>query len=189
MIFESGAPDANGYISTDAQRLDPSCLAIEKPQNFDTSNCYEPHRDVITDQSQIAIYETVLGDTNADITHVLLHADTYLKENRIPPQGFTNNQANLIEPQTLPAGVNGDADFNAVNNQDGNGSDTVHYQVAVAGQTGPYSVEAKLHYQAIQPAFVNSLHADAGKVNRFKVMCSENPPVVETLTQTSAVTN
>lgn len=189
MIFESGAPDANGRISTDAKRLDPTCLLIEKPQGFDASNCYEPHRDVITDDSQIAIYETVLGDTNANITHVLLHADTYLKENRIPPQGFTNNQANLIEPQTLPAGLNGDADFNAVNNQEGSGSDAVHYQIAIAGQPGPYSVEAKLHYQTIQPSFVNSLHADAGKVNRFKVMYAENPPTVETLAQTSSVTN
>jgi hypothetical protein len=189
IIFESGKPDANGYISTDAKRLDPVCLAIEKPQNFDYSSCYEPHRDVITDASQVAIYETVLGDTNGDITHVLLHADSYLKENRIPPQGFTNSQANAIEPQTLPAGVNGDADFNAVNNQEGSGSDTVHYQVAVAGETGPYSVEAKLHYQAIQPSFVNSLHADAGKVNRFKVMYAENPPSVETLAQASVVTN
>jgi hypothetical protein len=189
IIFESGKPDTNGYISTDAKRLDPVCLAIEKPQNFDSSSCYEPHRDVITDASQVAIYETVLGDTNGDITHVLLHADSYLKENRIPPQGFTNSQANAIEPQTLPAGVNGDADFNAVNNQEGSGSDTVHYQVAVAGETGPYSVEAKLHYQAIQPSFVNSLHADAGKVNRFKVMYAENPPSVETLAQASVVTN
>jgi len=189
VIFESGAPDANGYLSTDAMRLDPICLAIEKPQNFDSSNCYEPHRDVITDQSQIAIYETVLGDTNAEITHVLLHADTYLKENRIPPQGFTNNQANLIEPQTLPAGVSGDTDFNADNNQEGSGSDTVHYRVSVEGQNGPYSVEARLLYQTIQPSFVNSLHADAGKVNRFKVMYAANPPAVETLAQDSAVTN
>jgi hypothetical protein len=189
VIFESGTPDANGRISTDAKRLDPACLAIEKPQGFDSSNCYEPHRDVITDPSQIAIYETVLGDTNANITHVLLHADTYLKENRIPPQGFTNSQADAIETQTLPAGVNGDADFNAINNQEGSGSDTVHYRVAVAGQTGPYTVEAMLHYQAIQPSFVNSLHADAGKVNRFKVMYAENPPLVETLASASAETN
>jgi len=185
IIFESGAPDANGRISTDAKRLDPVCLAIEKPQNFDASTCYEPHRDVITDDSQIAIYETVLGDTNGDITHVLLHANSYLKENRIPPQGFTNSQANAIEPQTLPAGLNGDTDFNMLSNQEGSGSDTVHYQVAVAGETTPYSVEAKLHYQAIQPSFVNSLHADAGKVNRFKVMYAENPPSVETLAQTN----
>jgi hypothetical protein len=189
IIFNSGAPDANGYISTDARRLDPACLAIEKPQNFDSNNCYEPHRDVITDDSQVAIYETVLGDTNGDITHVLLHANSYLKENRIPPQGFTNSQADSIEPQTLPAGVNGDADFNSINNQEGSGSDTVHYRVAVAGQNGPYTVDAKLHYQAIQPSFVSSLHADAGKVNRFKVMYSENPPVVETLASASALTN
>jgi hypothetical protein len=189
VIFESGAPDANGRISTDAKRLDPACLVIEKPQGFDSNNCYEPHRDVITAPSQIAIYETVLGDTNADITHVLLHAASYIKENRIPPQGFTNSQADSIEPQTLPTGVNGDADFNAANNQEGSGSDTVHYRVAVAGQTGPFSVEAKLHYQAIQPSFVNSLHADAGKVNRFKVMYAENPPLVETLASASAESN
>ena len=189
IIFESGAPDANGYISTDAKRLDPACLAIEKPLDFDSSACYEPHRDVITDDSQVAIYETVLADTNGDITHVLLHADRYLKENRIPPQGFTNSQANSIEPQTLPAGLNGDVDFNADNNQEGSGSDTVHYLVNVAGQTGPFSVETKLHYQAIQPAFVNSLHAEAGKVNRFKVMYAENPPTVETLASTSANSN
>ncbi|MDX1824601.1 MAG: hypothetical protein R3354_07770, partial [Thiohalomonadales bacterium] len=189
IIFESGKPDANGFISTDAKRLDPVCLAINKLQDFDSSACYEPHRDVITDDSQVAIYETVLADTNGDITHVLLHADTYLKENRIPPQGFTNSQANTIEPQMIPAGVASDADFNADNNQEGSGSDTVHYQVAVAGQAGPFSVEAKLHYQAIQPSFVNSLHADAGKVNRFKIMYAENPPTVETLASTSAESN
>jgi len=189
IIFESGAPDANGRISTDTKRLDPACLTIEKTQGFDSSACYEPHRDIITDDDQVAIYETVLADTNGDITHVLLHADSYLKENRIPPKGFTNDRAKSIEPQTLPAGVNGDADFNVLNNQDGSGSDTAHYRVAVAGQAGPYRVEAKLYYQAIQPSFVNSLHADAGKVNRFKVMYTENPPVVETLAQTSAVTN
>ena len=189
IIFESGKPDTNGYLSTDTRRLASECLVIEKPQDFDSSACYEPHRDVITDDSQIAIYETVLADTNGDITHVLLHANSYLKENRIPPQGFTNSQADAIEPQTLPAGVNDDADFNAFNNQEGSGSDTVHYRVAVAGQTGPYTVEAKLHYQAIQPSFVNSLHSDAGKVNRFKVMYAENPPVVETLASTSAISN
>ena len=85
--------------------------------------------------------------------------------------------------------MNGDADFNSINSQEGSGSDTVHYQVAVAGQTGPFSVEAKLYYQTIQPSFVNSLHADAGKVNRFKVMYAENPPIVETLASTSAVSN
>jgi hypothetical protein len=189
VIFESGAPDANGRISTDAARLDSNCLAIEKNQGFDSSNCYEPHRDVVTEPSQVAIYETVLGDTNANITHVLLHADTYLKENRIPPQGFTNSQADSIEPQTLPAGVTGDADFNALNNEEGTGSDTVHYRVDVTGQTGPFAIEAKLHYQSIQPAFVNSLHADAGKVNRFKIMYAETPPSVETLAQASAATN
>jgi hypothetical protein len=89
----------------------------------------------------------------------------------------------------LPAGINGDADFNADNNQEGSGSDTIHYRVSVEGQNGPYSVEARLLYQSIQPSFVNSLHADAGKVNRFKMMYATNPPTVETLAHDSAATN
>ena len=62
IIFESGKPDSRGYISTDAARLKADCMAGHKLEGFDSSLCYEPHRDVINDESQVAIYETVLGD-------------------------------------------------------------------------------------------------------------------------------
>ena len=185
-VFESGKPDARGYISTDEARLKADCMSQQKLDGFDSSLCYEPHRDVITDASQVAIYETVLGDINDDITHTLLQAAQYLKDNRIPPIGFTNATAAAIEVQTIPAGVAGDSDFNCVDAAEGCGADTVHYRVDIGTQTGPFTVEARLLYQATQPGFVDGLHTDADRVNRFKVMYAAVPPSVEVLATATA---
>jgi hypothetical protein len=186
VIFDSGAPDASGKISTDAARLDPDCLASNKPPGFSNDDCFEPHRDVIDDDSSVAIYETVMGDTNDHITHVLLHASTYLKDNRIPPAGFTNARADSIEPQTKPAGIGNDSNFNWSNNQEGSGTDTVRYRVET-GRSGTFNIEAQLLYQSVQPAFVDSMHTAAPRVDRFKSMVAQTPPRVEVLatTQTS----
>ena len=183
VIFESGKPDARGYISTDEARLKADCMALDKLEGFDSSLCFEPHRDVINNPSHVAIYETVLGDINGNITHTLLRGAQYLKDNRIPPLGFTESVAATIETQTIPAGVTGDGDFNcgAGTASEGCGADTVHYQVDLAGHTGPYAVEARLLYQATQPAFVDGLHTVGDRVNRFKVMYDAVPPSVEVL--------
>ena len=185
IIFESGKPDARGYISTDAARLKADCMAGHKLEGFDSSLCYEPHRDVINDQSQIAIYETVLGDVYDNITHILLQGSQYLKDNRIPPAGFTNSKATTIEPQTVPSGVSGDNDFNCVSTAEGCGADTVHYQVNIEGQSGPYKVEVRLLYQATQPGFVDGMHNVGDRVNRFKLMYDAVPPSVEVLATTT----
>jgi hypothetical protein len=181
IIFESGKPDSRGYISTDAARLKADCMAGHKLEGFDSSLCYEPHRDVINDESQVAIYETVLGDIHDNITHTLLQGARYLKDNRIPPSGFTNSKAAKIEAQTIPSGVAGDDNFNCVGTTEGCGMDTVRYQVNTEGQTGPYTVEVELLYQATQPGFVDGMHNVGDRVNRFKVMYDAVPPSVEVL--------
>ena len=183
VIFESGKPDSRGYISTDIKRLKSDCMSIDKLDGFDSSLCYEPHRDVIYEPSQVAIYETVLGDVNDSITHTLLRGAQYLKDNRIPPAGFTESKAATIESQTIPSGVTGDGDFNcgAGTVNEGCGADTVHYRVDNSGQAGHYTVEARLLYQATQPGFVDGMHTDGDRVNRFKVMYDAVPPSVEVL--------
>ena len=186
-IFESGLPDASGRISTDEDHLRSDCLAIAKSDSFSNDVCYEQHRDVISEQEQIAIYEAVLADSNNDITHILLHANSSLKDNRLPPRGFTNAKANAIEVQTVPVGVGADVDFNHNGGQEGSGSDTVHYSVAVDGYSGPYTIETRLLFQAIRPSFVNSMHTDAGRVNRFRVMYETIPPSVEVLANDSTI--
>jgi hypothetical protein len=185
VIFESGKPDARGYISTDAARLKADCMSAQKLDGFDSNLCFEPHRNVINDESQVAIYEAVLGDVNDDITHTLLLGSQYLKDNRIPPRGFTNSMASVIETQTIPSGISGDDDFNCLTTTEGCGADTVHYQVDINGQSGPYTVDARLLYQATQPAFVDGMHNNGDRVNRFKLMYDAVPPSVEVLAVTT----
>jgi Calx-beta domain len=181
LIFESGKPDSRGYISTDDARLKADCMAGHKLEGFDSSVCFEPHRDFINDESQVAIYETVLGDVNDNITHTLLQGAQYLKDNRIPPQGFTNSRAATIETQTIPSGVDGDSNFNCTGTIEGCGMDTVRYQVDIEGQAGPYTVEVELLYQATQPGFVDGMHNVGDRVNRFKVMYDAVSPSVEVM--------
>lgn len=187
VIFESGRPDSEGRISTDEGRLAADCMSSEKLEGFSNDGCLEPHRDEIHDPEQVAIYESVLGDTNNHITHTLLLAKSYLKDNRIPPAGFTSSRAYAIDSQTVPVGVGGDADFNCVGTTEGCGTDTVHYHIPVSGLNGPYTIEASLLYQSIQPGFVDGLHAHGQRVDRFKLMFDEKPPAVEVLASDTAV--
>ncbi len=143
--------------------------------------CYEPHRDVINDASQVAIYETVLGDIHDNITHILLQGSQYLKDNRIPPAGLLTARLQRLKRKQFQQVLTGDNDFNCVSTSEGCGADTVHYQADIEGQSGPYTVEAKLLYQATQPAFVDGMHNAGDRVNRFKVMYDAVPPSVEVL--------
>ena len=185
-VFESGAPAADGRIATDSDALAERCFAAEKPVDFSNDGCYEPHRDRIDSEQQVAIYETALADTRGHITRVLLYADTYLKDNRIPPRGFTSE---AVVGATGVVGVTSDADFNRDADGEGNGEDAVHYLVPLAGASGPFTVEARLLYQAIKPAFVKKLSANSGRVMRFKQMYQMLPPTVETLATATAVSN
>ena len=186
-LFESGAPAADGRIATDSAALAERCFAADKPADFSNDGCYEPHRDRIDSEQQVAIYETALADTRGHITQVLLYADSYLKDNRVPPQGFTSG---AVVGATHIVGVSSeDTDFNRDTDGEGSGSDSVHYLVPLAGATGPFSVEARLLYQTIKPAFVKKLSATSGRVMRFKQMYQMLPPAVETLAAATAVSN
>ncbi|MDX1347763.1 MAG: Calx-beta domain-containing protein [Thiomicrorhabdus chilensis] len=201
-VFESGGVDANGRLAKDNDTsgfIQSACLEINKETGFDSlaDGCYEAHHDEINDANQVQIYEPVLGDVNGDITHVLLHANTYIKDNRIPPIGWTldNRHANPITPGQFDDDVTGLAagDTNFATGKDGAGSDgkdTVTYTIDTNGFTGPFDIEVELLYQSIRPSFVYSMHADdvehggiegESHVRRFKYMYEENPPVPEVL--------
>jgi hypothetical protein len=183
IIFDSGTPDADGRISTDSASLASGCMAVRKPSGFDSSACYEPHRNTITDASQIPIYEMIMSDTNNDLTYILLYADQLLKDNRIPPAGFSTSSANF-EPDTSVIGVGADSNFNLLNAVEGSGSDAVNYRIDISGRSGPFTVEANLLYQSIRPAFVHSMQSQVSRVDRFKTMYEQVAPTVETLATT-----
>ncbi|WP_127471140.1 hypothetical protein [Thiomicrorhabdus aquaedulcis] len=194
-VFESGAVDANGRIAKDSKFTQSECLSVTKDDaTFDYTTCYQPHQNLINDPNQVAIYESVLGDVNQDITHVLLHARQYLKDNRIPPMGWTqaNRHPNPVDVNIYDDGIVGlaqaDANFasgaNTVNGADG--KDTLTYQVNIASVALPLRIEARLLYQTIRPSFVDALHADQhiegdSHVRRFKTMYAQTPPTPSVL--------
>lgn len=183
VIFESGKPDSNGYLSTDAKHLQKECLSVNKNSiQFDFSQCYEPHHNFVNSAEQIAIYEPVLGDVNGNIAYVLLHADHYLKDNRIPPKGFARSRVPENADTAILGSAISDTDFSPETNTAGSGQDTVHYKINVSGQTGSFSIQANLYYQAVRPAFVYGLQSSGSpRVDRYKQMYTEVPPTVELL--------
>lgn len=183
VLFESGDVDAAGRISLDAGHTRPGCLASAKEGTAqDYADCYEPHRDVIESSEQVAVYEAVMGDLHQRVTYVLLYANGYLKDNRLPPIGFDRKQLDA----DATAGVFGlaarDPDFSPDYPDLGSGGDLVRYRVMVGEPSGPVTIEARLLFQSIRPAFAEMLgESQDARVTRFGAMYVQVPPIVEVL--------
>ncbi len=133
LVFESGAPDAQGGI-----------VGVgEQP---------EPHYDLITRQDEVQVFESIMADTDGNPTVQLLRAARYLKDNRIPPVGF---------PETLflddTVGVIGEARTDGSFGRNASGSDVVEYSIVAEEWNGPYDVVATLYYQSIKPDFIRNI--------------------------------
>jgi len=74
VIFESGALMPDGRIEENNNDADPLR--------------YELHYEEITSPDQAQIYESVMVDRNDAVTTGLLNGLRFIKENRIPPEGF-----------------------------------------------------------------------------------------------------
>ncbi|MBD3640896.1 MAG: hypothetical protein HUJ18_07860 [Marinobacter sp.] len=178
-VFESGFPDSNGHLVTDAVYTSDECMSIEKPADFDSDACYQGHVTAVADEADIPVYEVVMGSTTGAITHVLLYAAESLKDNRIPPVGFDSA---AVPEAVRPQGVEGDADFNEGNS----GTDTVSYRLALPeGVAPPFQVESTLFYQTIRPTFVAAVHGEHPWIQEFESVVSLNPPRAEVLASVS----
>jgi hypothetical protein len=145
VIFESGRSQADGTITGD---------------DGDEKNLFEPHYDVISQQDQVQIYESVMRNTDGAVTYTLLRGAGYIKDNRLLPKGFDKNTA------AADIAVRGAAET------DGNftgGADLVTYQVPVGTHSGPFTITAELLYTTVSHAFMQDLDQDAAlpRVGRF----------------------
>jgi hypothetical protein len=145
VIFESGAVAADGSISGNDNDADPAA--------------YEPHYAAISDPDQVQIYESMMGDTEGQVTTTLLRGAGYLKDNRLLPTG--------LDKESAPAdiAVYGEAledpDFVA-------GGDRVQVRVSLGDAQGPFTVSAELLYQAIGYRWADNLRGfDAQEVVDF----------------------
>ncbi len=162
VVFESGARQAAGTIAGNAADADPTA--------------FEPHYDVITAPDQVQIYESILGNSDGEVTYTLLRAAQYLKDNRLLPAG--------AEKAALPADVAvhgeaaGDPNF-------AGGSDLVTYQVHVAGASGPFTLSAELLYEPLSYGFVREMQAAgtelAERFGGYYSAADKSPLVVATI--------
>jgi len=137
VVFDSGKPLENGAIAGNDND--------ESPQGF------EPHYREITRPDQVQIYESLLRDTDGNVTYTLLRASTYAKDNRLLPAGFAKQTA----PSAIAVhgGALTDVDFQG-------GGDSLTYRVNTTGFEGPFTVRAELLYASLSYSFLEDLRKD-----------------------------
>lgn len=131
---------------------------------------YEPHYNIIKQNHVSQIYEMAMGDVNSNFTSVLERAAVVLKDNRIPPLGFTTQHA-AYDTAVISADALADPDFNKVNNIEGSGKDAVHFHVPVAGIYGTIKVKTVIFYQPIPPKWLDELFTfNTNEIDAFRAM-------------------
>jgi len=117
---------------------------------------YEPHWNVIRDSLQVQIYQNIPKDTYGNKTYTLLRIAGYLKDNRIPPAGFTVG-GTYYDSTAIIGEAASDPNFNKTATEEGTGSDVVSYRIGGLDSLNAYDGEVRLLYQTLTPRFVEDL--------------------------------
>jgi hypothetical protein len=117
---------------------------------------YENHHQIIRNEEDVQIYEMVFADINGDKTTILERGYEILKDNRIPPNGFST-QHMAYDTVSIVGNAEEDINFNIENATEGSGSDLVYYTIALNGYMGPLSAKARIYYQTTPPAWMSEM--------------------------------
>lgn len=130
---------------------------------------FQPHHQVITDESQVQIYEELMADTTGKINTSFVGTDKHIKNNRLLPKGWKPDG-----PMAEVSGPHGEAELDleyvTLNPAGSRGSDTVIYRIPLNDRTRrAVSVRAVLYYQAIPPYYLNE-RFNVGKGPQTKLL-------------------
>jgi len=137
LVFESGKHNLDGTITGNAADEDPMA--------------YEPHYDLITVADQVQIYEPIMVNSDGDVTYTLLRAASYIKDNRILPNG--TDKASL--PTDIAVYGEASEDTNFIG-----GSDMITYQIDISNAQGPFTFNAELLYEPLSYRFMVDMFTD-----------------------------
>jgi hypothetical protein len=161
-VFESGSWDSlTGAIDSLAQP-------------------YETHHDIITRQNQTQVYQALMQDVDSAVTWTLLRGASYIKDNRIPPEGFTPGGPHYDSTRIVGLAEQ-DPNFNRSDGSEGTGVDTVIYRIDQLEESQSLTLNAQLLYQSVAPRFVLDLFQyDTPAVNLFKsyYLAADKAPIV-----------
>lgn len=173
--FPSGYPSRRAVVQfvvtgTSNDTLFKSGLFSNDYRVVGESNQFEGHHNTINQNNVPQIYEMVMGDVNSNVTTVLERAANPLKDNRIPPLGFTSSHSTYDTVKIVGSAYT-DPDFNKTNSVEGSGEDYVHYHVPLNGFNGSIMAKAKVYYQSVPPKYLDEMFAlNTTPINTFKTM-------------------
>ena len=137
---------------------------------------YEPHYDLITNQDQVQIYEGVMVDVDQQVTNTLLRASGFIKDNRIPPQGFTTTHLSY-DTTAIVGSAFLDENFNKENLVEGTGSDIINYRFPIT-LPSIYKINAQVCFQTIKPGVAEQLASiSEPDINQFISMYNNQPNI------------
>jgi len=169
--------DENGAIIFESGKINPdgSIVGADGDLNF---RRFEPHYDTISNEDQVLIFESIMGDTDGNVTHSLVEAARHLKDNRLTPAGFDKNVVSSDVAVTGEALL--DDNFNA-------GQDTFEYRIPVLTK-GKYFIFADLVYQPLAYGHLEYLFQDTDlpEVDEFKTIYDSTTLLSESISSAIA---
>jgi len=172
--FPTAYPSRRAWLLLDVENTDGQSLFASGAWNAETGEInnldspYEKHYDVITRPDQVQIYQPLMNDVDGNVNYTLLRAAGYIKDNRIPPAGFTTTHATYDSVAIEGLAAN-DPNFNIADGVQGSGVDTVTYRIGGLDPARDYNVQVKLLYQTFAPRFVEDmLHYSTPEIERMQ---------------------
>lgn len=173
--FPSGYPSRRAVVeflvtSETGDTLFQSGMLDENYEAVGIDPQFEPHYNVIRSEEEVQIYEVVVGNVNNEFSTLLERGAVALKDNRLPPIGFTTTHQ--VYDTTLIAGrALNDPNFNKFNGFEGSGKDKISYHFPIDGYVGNVNVSARIWYQSLPPRWLAPMLAeDTPEINTFREM-------------------
>lgn len=160
-LFHTGEMDENLYLV-----------------NEDTD--FEKHHFMINSEEQVQIYEMVMGDINGDVTTILERAYQQLKDNRLPPTGFTTNHYSYDTVEIAGMAYD-DENFNKQSGIEGTGSDMLYIHAPLLGYSGKVTVEARVFYQTVSAKWLENMFTySSPEIDAWKAIYenSDRQPII-----------
>jgi hypothetical protein len=150
VLWASGRTNSSGAI---VKGLSDEVLVTEFFDDPVTrKQVFQPHHSVITNETQVQIYEELIVNTEGRITTSFVALDHAVKNNRLLPKGWRPDG-----PYANVTGPHGEAekDPEYVNKSGSSGADTITYRIALNEKTrDAVAVIAVLYYQSIPPYYL-----------------------------------
>lgn len=172
--FPTGFPSRRAWIHLLVRNQDHDTIFESGSWNKDgeiigLDENYESHHAVIQDQEQVQIYEAIMKDVDGEPTYTLLRGAEYIKDNRLPPKGFSEQNEDY-ESIAIIGNAADDPDFNPSGSSDaGIPSDKLIYKIPVSEQDQEVELTIELRYQTFSYRFLQDLFShQIEKVLQFK---------------------